>query len=59
MTKNNTSLVKTLRLAGLFIVLCLVTLACKKEFDSPPIRTLPVGQVMTVAQLRGLFTRFG
>lgn len=56
MTKNNTSLVKTLRLAGLFIVLCLVTLACKKEFDSPPIRTLPVGQVMTVAQLRGLFT---
>lgn len=55
MTKNN-PLNGTLRLVGLFIVLCFVTLACKKEFDSPPIRTLPVGQVMTVAQLRGLFT---
>jgi hypothetical protein len=25
---------------------------CKKEFDSPPVRTIPVGDVLTVAQLR-------
>ncbi len=37
--------------------------SCKKEFDSPPVRQLPVGQVLTVAQLRGVFqgnpVRFG
>jgi hypothetical protein len=37
--------------------------SCKKEFDAPPMRQLPVGQVLTVAQLRGLFqgnpVRFG
>ncbi len=38
-------------------LLCLLVLAtsCKKEFDAPPVRDLPVGQVLTVAQLRALF----
>lgn len=34
----------------------LILVGCEKELDSPPVRTLPVGQVMTVAQLRALFT---
>ncbi|HEX2617424.1 MAG TPA: DUF5689 domain-containing protein, partial [Flavobacteriales bacterium] len=29
---------------------------CKKEFDSPPERTLPTGSVMTLAELRDLYT---
>jgi len=36
----------------------LVVLAagCKKEYDTPPERVLPTGSVLTVAQLRGLYT---
>jgi len=36
----------------------LVVLAagCKKEYDTPPERILPTGSVLTVAQLRGLYT---
>ncbi len=30
--------------------------ACKKEYDSPPLRTLPVGNVLTVAELRAMET---
>lgn len=41
----------------------LVLVGCEKELDSPPQRSLPVGQVLTVAQLRALYTtepvRFG
>ena len=29
---------------------------CKKEFDSPPLRTIPVGDVLTIAQLKALYT---
>jgi hypothetical protein len=29
---------------------------CKKEFDSPPLRTIPVGEVLTIAQLKALYT---
>jgi hypothetical protein len=29
---------------------------CKKEFDSPPLRTIPVGSVLTIAQLKALYT---
>ncbi|MEZ4806811.1 MAG: DUF5689 domain-containing protein [Flavobacteriales bacterium] len=36
------------------LALMVVAVACKKEFDSPPVRTLPVGEIMTVAQLRSL-----
>jgi hypothetical protein len=40
-----------------FIVLLAsgLLLSCKKELDAPPERTLPVGSVMTVAELRELF----
>jgi hypothetical protein len=41
----------------------LLTTSCKKELDAPPVRELPTGQVLTVAELRSLFTgsarRFG
>lgn len=45
------------KLLPLLPILVLVTMAtsCKKEWDSPPVRTLPVGEVITVAQLRALF----
>jgi hypothetical protein len=29
---------------------------CRKEFDTPPVRTIPVGDVLTVAQLKALYT---
>ncbi len=51
------------RTAVLTLAVAVVAVACKKEFDTPPERTLPTGQVLTVAQLRSLFTgvpkRFG
>ena len=34
----------------------LVLVGCEKELDSPPLRTLPVGSVLTVAELRALYT---
>ncbi|WKZ65211.1 MAG: DUF5689 domain-containing protein [Flavobacteriales bacterium] len=41
----------------------LLLASCEKELDTPPQRTLPVGEVLTVAQLRGLYSgtpkRFG
>lgn len=54
---------KTFRnILALLAVVVAIT-ACKKEFDTPPVRTLPTGQVLTVAELRALFTgvpkRFG
>jgi hypothetical protein len=33
----------------------LIAGSCKKEFDEPPLRELPVGQILTVAQLRALY----
>lgn len=36
--------------------LVLVAAGCKKDLDTPPERTLPTGSVLTVAQLRALFT---
>lgn len=45
-----------LRLTVLISGLVVLAVACKKEFDAPPVRTLPTGSVLTVAQLRGLFT---
>ncbi|MFN3874631.1 MAG: DUF5689 domain-containing protein [Flavobacteriales bacterium] len=42
--------------ASLLLGACLLAVACEKPIDSPPERTLPVGQVLTVAELRGLFT---
>ncbi|MBP8824305.1 MAG: choice-of-anchor J domain-containing protein [Flavobacteriales bacterium] len=30
-------------------------MGCKKEFDSPPVRTIPAGGVLTIAQLKALY----
>lgn len=43
-------------LALLFSTAALLLVGCEKELDSPPRRTLPVGEVLTVAQLRALHT---
>lgn len=48
--------VMNFRTVVLTLALAVVAVACKKEFDTPPERILPTGQVMTVAQLRALFT---
>ena len=41
---------------GLFALLFLTTMGgCKKEFDTPPLRTLPTGSVLTIADLRALY----
>lgn len=48
--------VMNLRTVVLTLAVAAVAVACKKEFDTPPERILPTGQVMTVAQLRALFT---
>lgn len=47
---------KTLRNIVALIALVAITVSCKKEFDSPPLRTLPVGDVLTIAGLRALET---
>lgn len=47
----------------LLLTVATLALSCEKELDTPPERTLPTGEVLTVAQLRNLFTgvpkRFG
>lgn len=48
--------VMNLRTAVLVLAVAVVAVACKKEFDSPPKRTLPEGSVMTIAELKALFT---
>jgi len=41
---------------GFVAVLALLAMgSCKKEFDAPPLRTLPVGSVLTLAELRALY----
>lgn len=47
---------KTLSNIVALIALAVIAVSCKKEFDSPPVRSLPTGQVLTVAELRALFT---
>lgn len=44
-----------LRTVILIMAVALLAVACKKEFDSPPERTLPLGAVLTVSELRALF----
>lgn len=44
------------RTALLALPLILATaIGCKKEFDTPPVRTIPEGSVVTIAQLRAMF----
>lgn len=45
------------KLSGLFFVLVLVGMvSCKKEFDAPPGREIPAGSVITIADLKALYT---
>lgn len=48
--------VKNTRTLVLALGLAVVAVACKKEFDTPPERVLPVGSVMTIAELKALYT---
>jgi hypothetical protein len=44
------------RLALLAVPFLLATaIGCKKEFDTPPVRTLPTGSVITIAQLKAMY----
>lgn len=44
-----------LRATALLLLLTTVLHGCKKELDAPPDRILPVGSVLTVAELRALY----
>ncbi|MBP7407842.1 MAG: choice-of-anchor J domain-containing protein [Flavobacteriales bacterium] len=54
-----------MNLRNFFLLTAIATLlwSCEKDLDTPPVRTLPTGEVLTVAELRGLYTgtarRFG
>jgi len=43
-----------LRLTAMIAAIIVLAAACKKEYDTPPVRTLPTGSVLTVQQLRDL-----
>ena len=43
----------------LTLAIAVVAVACKKEFDTPPTRTLPTGSVVTIADLRTMFANNG
>lgn len=44
------------RIALLAVPFLLATaVGCKKEFDTPPVRTLPTGSVITIAQLKAMY----
>ncbi len=49
---NNSS--KVIMAASALLVMGTIS-GCKKEFDTPPDRTIPVGSVLTVAELRALY----
>lgn len=40
---------------GLMLIGVLALSACKREYDSPPLNEIPVGQILTVQELRDLF----
>jgi len=54
MTKRST-IKMNIRIILLGIAAMVTVVACKKEYDAPPVRTIPVGQILTVAGLRGLY----
>jgi hypothetical protein len=49
------SSVMNFRTLVLALALAVVAVACKKDFDSPPERILPVGGVVTIRQLKALY----
>ncbi len=48
-----------IKFAAMLVVLSFLAVGCKKEFDEPPVRTLPVGSIMTIADLRNVFANNG
>lgn len=56
MNLMNRSVDRTLGLLSVATAMAAVILTgCKKEFDTPPVRTIPVGSVLTVDSLRSLY----
>lgn len=43
------------RIGILSLALGLLLGGCKKEYDSPPLRVLPIGQILTIQELRNLY----
>ena len=56
MTQHNVLFPKSMRLAFFAVIFSALAVSCEKEYDSPPLRTLPIGSVLTVAELRDLYT---
>ena len=56
MTQHNVLFPKSMRLAFFVVIFSVLAVSCEKEYDSPPLRTLPIGSVLTVAELRDLYT---
>lgn len=53
MKKNmSTSILKSATIA---VIASTLLIACEKEFDTPPVQSLPAGSVLTIQELRDLF----
>lgn len=53
---NNSNQHQTKVIFGVFFALLVMLIAgCKKEFDSPPIKTIPEGNLLTIAQIRDMY----
>lgn len=49
----------TFRHLLLLSAIAVLVVSCKKEFDAPPLRTIPTGSIMTIADLRTTFVNNG
>lgn len=47
--------ISTLFSATLLAMIALFTVGCKREIDTPPERVLPVGQILTIQELRDMY----
>ena len=43
----------------LAITVLLTSMSCRKEYDSPPVQTLPVGNILTVTELKAVYDTAG
>jgi len=46
---------KTLYITSLMLAFTALLTSCEKEFDTPPTKTIPVGNVITIAEARALY----
>ncbi|MCB9233244.1 MAG: choice-of-anchor J domain-containing protein [Bacteroidia bacterium] len=44
-----------LRFSSLLLLAMMVLASCKREFDEPPIKSIPVGDIVTCADVRAMF----